>query len=105
MFEFLRDQVGDGLHDKEYQGQGNANSQVSDAQNKGRRKNFFERKRFLNYEGKGENAEAPDGAQGKRNSPGKDLPRDINNVNALNQRRRFDELKVQNGIGRDNSPI
>ena len=24
MFEFLRDQVGDGLHDKEYQGQGNA---------------------------------------------------------------------------------
>ena len=72
------------IQDNAYQGNLNSGNPPAENANPGRRKNFFERKRFINYEGKGENAEAPDGAQGRRNSPGKDPLRGSNNSNALN---------------------
>lgn len=91
------------IQDNAYQGNLNSQNQPAENLNPGRRKNFFERKRFINYEDKGgnENAEAPDGAQGKNNSPGQD--KRGQNSNALHARRRFDELKTQNK-GRDHSP-
>jgi len=86
------------IQDNAYQGNlssqnpSNNNSSGAENQNLGRRKNFFERKRFINYEdGKGGAQNAPDGAQGKQSSPPQDAKRGQNS-NALHGRRRFDEL-------------
>ena len=61
-----------------------------------RRRNYFERKRWLNYpqHNVGENAHPNGQENDQRNSPPMEQRSGATNPNALNQRRRFDDLRI-----------
>jgi hypothetical protein len=77
-----------------------------------RRKNFFEKKRLINpysnnqqninddddQQSDGSNLQAPGSANNNSNLIGNAQRRGASNANALNQRKRFDDLQIQNKV-------
>ena len=77
---------------------GQENNVQVDKAREARRKNFFEKKRFINYPYSNP-TEDPDSSDNNANSkhpPGSanENIRGATNVNSLNQRKRFDDLQI-----------